>query len=293
MSFGFKHRRNVEAQVRAIAGEQIENGLAEAADTSADVGDTVHGLRRRCKKLRGLVRLVGPDLDGADKENAAFRDAAASLAQARDAAVMVDSFAAVLKFDREGDEQIARIDAEEIADLLETRARAPGQVNAEPFAEFSDIFGEAAERVRKWKVDGRGFDALGDGFERIYKRLRQGLEVVEDEASPDNLHEWRKSVKYHGHHVSLLKRTAPQLLKARLAALTELGDLLGAHHDLAVLSQALEDVASAGAVHDVIVRQQDGLVGDAMALGRQLAAEKPGAIRRRFEAYWELLEERG
>ena len=93
--------------------------------------------------------------------------------------------------------------------------------------------------------------------------------------------------------VCALKRTAPQLLKGRLASLSELGDVLGAHHDLAVLSHALQDAANAGAVQDVIVRQQDGLVAEALTLGRQLAAEKPGAIRRRFEAYWELLEERG
>ena len=292
MGFSFKHRRNVEAQVRQIAGEQIDAALVEAKAEDKDTEATVHGLRRRCKKLRGLVRLVGPDLEDAGRENAVFRDAAASLSAARDAVVMVQTFEGLLEFDRQREVQIARIDAEDISDVLGEQAKKSGQGSAQPFADFIDIFSDAAERASKWTVDGRGFDCLGDGFEATYKQMRQRLNSAEHEKSSENFHEWRKYVKYHGHHISLLKRTAPALLKARVAALVELGDALGDHHNLAVLAETLEGQPQAAAVHDVIAAQQDSLSNDAFALGRQLAAEKPGAIRQRFEAYWELLEER-
>ena len=293
MGFSFKHRRNVEAQVRRIAGEQIDAALVEAKAENQDIEATVHGLRRRCKKLRGLVRLVGPDLEDARRENAAFRDAAASLAAARDAAVMVETFDGLLEFDRQRETQIGRIDAEEISDFLGEQAKGSGQGSQEPFSDFVELFTDAGERARKWDVDGRGFDALGDGFEITYKLMRRRMSGAENEKSPEHFHEWRKYVKYHGHHISLLKRTAPALLKARVEALVELGDVLGDHHNLAVLSETLKDRPTAAAVHDVVAAQQDQLADNAFALGRQLAAEKPSAIRRRFQAYWELLEERG
>lgn len=293
MGFSFKHRRNVEAQVREIAGEQIDAALAEAKAEHQDIEATVHSLRRRCKKLRGLVRLVGPELADAGRENAAYRDASAALSATRDAAVMVQTFEGLLEFDREHETQIGRIDAEEIGDELAEQAKKSGQGSAEPFDDFIDIFSDAAKRARKWEVDGRGFDALGDGFEATYKQMRRRLNAADHEKSSENFHEWRKYVKYHGHHVSLLKRTAPALLKARVEALVRLGDALGDHHNLAVLSEKLEGRPQAAAVQDVIAAQQDALANEAFALGRQLAAEKPGAIRRRFEAFWELLEERG
>lgn len=181
MGFSFKHRRNVEAQVRNIAGEQIDAALVEAKAEDKNVEATVHGLRRRCKKLRGLVRLVGPDLENASRENAAYREAAASLSAARDAVVMVETFEELLKFDRQRDGQIGRIDAEDISDFLGEAAKTLGKGSTEPFADFIEIFTDAGERARKWDVDGRGFDALGDGFEATYKQMRQRMRDAEDE----------------------------------------------------------------------------------------------------------------
>lgn len=50
----------VEAGMRRIAAEQIERAIAEIDDTGLDRHETVHQVRKRCKKVRGLVRLVRP-----------------------------------------------------------------------------------------------------------------------------------------------------------------------------------------------------------------------------------------
>src|SRR3546814_13842801 len=75
--------------MRRIAGEQIEKALAsvEARDRS----DAIHDIRKRCKKLRGLVRLVRPVFDGYAQENAGFRRLADSISAARDSKVMQDN----------------------------------------------------------------------------------------------------------------------------------------------------------------------------------------------------------
>ncbi|MDP3895474.1 MAG: CHAD domain-containing protein, partial [Mesorhizobium sp.] len=83
-----KSDRTIEMGVRRIALEQIDAAL-EAAGPDAARDDRIHRLRKGCKKLRGLIRMVRPVFDGYAVENAAIRDAAAGLSGARDAEVMI------------------------------------------------------------------------------------------------------------------------------------------------------------------------------------------------------------
>src|SRR4051794_11864935 len=77
----------VEKRFRDIALSQIDAAL-EAIDRPDEGGrSAVHEVRRRCKKLRGLLRLVRPAFDQFGHENGAIRDAAATLSSARDAEV--------------------------------------------------------------------------------------------------------------------------------------------------------------------------------------------------------------
>jgi hypothetical protein len=50
----------VQDGVRRIAVDQIDAAIAELDDKALDVHETVHQIRKRCKKLRGLIRLVRP-----------------------------------------------------------------------------------------------------------------------------------------------------------------------------------------------------------------------------------------
>jgi hypothetical protein len=91
--------------------------------------------------------------------------------------------------------------------------------------------------------------------------------------------------------VGLLHAAAPDLLRARKASLDRLGEMLGDHHNLAVLGDTLAERGDGG-VREAITEQQAILASDAFALGRQLTAEKPTALRDRFEQYWALLPEK-
>jgi CHAD domain-containing protein len=293
MSFAFTHRKNVQVQVRAIAGEQIQKALEEARRPAEDIGETVHRLRRRCKKLRGLVRLVRPHLKHADRENTAFRDAAASLSQARDTAVMVETFAALLQFDRtEGDSVIAESEADEITAALAQAAQRPGEAPGKQFVHFCSIFESARQRVERWSFNGSGFDVVGDGLALNYKQFRKRMAAAEDAAAPESLHDWRKVAKYHGHHLSLFRSAAPDMIKGREEAVDALGDLLGDHHNLAVLDETLRNLGIGNSTFRAIEARQKRMAHAAFVLGRQLAVEEPKALLRRFESYWSLLPEK-
>ena len=78
----------VDSCFRAIAVDQLDEALADLATPEGHGRSVVHEARRRCKKLRGLLRLVRPAFPEFARENAAIRDAAALLSHLRDAEVL-------------------------------------------------------------------------------------------------------------------------------------------------------------------------------------------------------------
>jgi CHAD domain-containing protein len=292
MAFAFKARSAVSTQVRSIAAGQVEKALASAKTGEEDFDATVHGLRRRCKKLRGLLRMVEPHLAGFKPANAAIRDAADLLGGARDARVMVETLDALVggKTGHAAAEQA--IVARQF--LLERLNRvAEEDSHATVLDRFAEAFTDLQATIADWDFDARGFAVIGDGLEETYRLFRKQGRAAEKRGTAEALHDWRKQAKYHGHHVALLKRSAPSILDGRGKALVRLGDLLGDHHNLAVLEATLlEASAQLGdmvPMRQAIAARQDELAQAAFTLGRQLAAERAGALRERFLGYWHLL----
>ena len=299
MPFGFTQRFDVEKQVRRIATVQIDKALKECRGY-ADFDKTVHGLRRRCKKLRGLLRLIEPRFKGFETENRAVRDAADGLAGMRDAAVMIETFDGLLKFDRAGNRipRIGMVLADAATGLLESHvAKVPeGAARQQLLTDFCDIMEQVGNRAKNWSIGRSGFASLAGGLEETYRGMADGMETAMADDTAEAMHDWRKQTKYHWHHVSLLSRSAPELLEGPKDMLNQLGELLGDHHNLHVLGERLAgeqfDDGEAGTIRAVIVEHQTVLADRAFALGRQLAAEKPGALRRRFGHFWQLLPDK-
>jgi hypothetical protein len=83
----------VEPGVHRIAHEQLGRAIREAGDCGLDVNEQVHKERKRCKKLRALLRLVRPALGQQDRdENVWLRDTGRRLCDARDARANVETF---------------------------------------------------------------------------------------------------------------------------------------------------------------------------------------------------------
>src|SRR6056297_1051257 len=92
MSYSVEPEESVQETVIRVAREQIGKAVDEIEDEELDRHETVHQVRKRCKKLRGLVRVVRPAIgDAYDRENACFRDAARSLSSLRDAQSLIDT----------------------------------------------------------------------------------------------------------------------------------------------------------------------------------------------------------
>ncbi|HSG63837.1 MAG TPA: CHAD domain-containing protein, partial [Gammaproteobacteria bacterium] len=88
MSYHIESGESVENAVRRIAASQLDYALAalEAADGGFDAA--VHEVRRRCKRLRAVMRLVRGSMAEFDARDQWLRDTSGLLSHTRDAAVL-------------------------------------------------------------------------------------------------------------------------------------------------------------------------------------------------------------
>lgn len=290
MGFSFDQRKDMARQVRAIASDQIDAAI-QVAQADGDFHKTIHRLRRRCKKVRGLLRLVRPNFPKFDIENAAIRDAAKTLSVARDAAVLIETFDQLLDETPELDLPRDRLRSLRAALELSAAAIAAGQDRQLLFSQFALAMSTIRNRLDDWKLKGDGFDLIEPGFAATYIKMRKSMRAAKREKTALAFHDWRRDAKYHGFQVSLLRSSAPAVLGGRKASLSQLGQLLGDHHNLAVLAGKLAIIA--GPVDPALVRaiaeKQAGLAKKALDLGPQLTVESPAALVSRMEKLWKRL----
>ncbi len=292
MSFQFKHAdTSLEDGLRRIARSQIRSALEEVA-APTDVAEAVHSVRKRCKKLRGLVRLARPELRGYGAKNAAVRDAARALSGVRDTAVMVETY------DKLAEAFPERLDRDATATvrahLVDERRAAHTDDAAfnERLAEFRATLAAMLDDVNRWRVDGKAAEVVAGGVERVAKEAGKALKTAQKKPSPRNLHELRKHVKYHHTHIRLLREVWPGPMKVVALELSHLGDLLGDERDLTMFVERLEAAPLAPGLTEGIValakEHRARLQDEALALAARVFAEDPKAVAERIEVLWRV-----
>lgn len=274
----------VSETFRSVALSQLDEALEALGSAAGEKRSVVHEARRRCKKLRGLIRLVRPAFADFRKENAAIRDAAALLSHLRDAEVLHETVAKLAE--TSGSEAVSRISRRLMAEPLP-------EPPEDKMTEFRLRLLAVRERATRWELRKDSAATLLSGLRDAYKQDRERMARALSSGDPVDFHDWRKAQKYHGFHVDLLRKAAPDLLEADLKTIDKLSDLLGIHHDLTVLLQAVDTDASrfgddgdVAALREAVDTRRKELEDKAATLGRQLLAEKPRALAERFARYW-------
>ena len=151
----------------------------------------------------------------------------------------------------------------------------------------------ARKRIENWKLGRKPHKILRPGLQRIYGRGYRRMATAYDQPSPDNLHEWRKYVKYLWYHLQILTPIWPGSVGAYVEALDELGDTLGLDHDYAELKSLLYHLPDLFDTTDdmmALVYVLEGYRGqlqtNAWNLGARVYAEEPDAFVARHVAYW-------
>ncbi|QEG42099.1 CHAD domain-containing protein [Roseimaritima ulvae] len=294
MPYQIKRSESVQHAVRRIAREQLTKAIAEIDDSLLDRHKVIHQVRKRCKKLRGLIRLVRPALGKTyGRENDALRDAAGLLSDLRDASVQIEVYDQLLAqyaspAQREACKEIRQ-------QLARRRERIEGGEIDRCLAEFRQRISAARARSSKWKLTASGFNALSGGLGKTHTRARSSLQAVLEDTTTITLHEWRKRIKYHGYHVRLLKGICPELLKPYGQVLDRLGEALGDDHNIAVLQDTIADMAThrshqheIEAFGKVLRRRRKKLQRAAIPRGQRVFAEPTTAFVKRLHKYWKL-----
>jgi hypothetical protein len=292
MSYRLDPEKPLARELVRAARDQIEGAIRDIHRGRDDIHEAVHDVRRRCKLIRGLIRLMRPAFPEYRSENAWFRDLSRSLSASRDATASIECLDAL-------DERFAGLIQPGLfgpvrRSLEQRRTAIIDSVRlGDRLIEARHSLYAAHWRAGDWSLEAEGFDAVAGGLRKTYGRARNRMLEARDQAADELLHEWRKRVKYHRYHMKLLHDIWPAMVEAREKECHRLTDYLGDDHDLVVLRDTLlrepdrfGDPQTLRYLLGLIRWRRAELQAAAMPLGMRLFAETPDALSERFAGVW-------
>ena len=301
MSFQLHADQGIQKNIRRIARQQIDKAINEIDDTELDRHEAIHQVRKRCKKLRGLIRLVQPVLGSSyQRENAGFKEIADALAVLRDEQSLVEVLEDLLASLKPSERKQFNPVLQNLCERRDAAASRSGQNPDVLLAETRKQLKTIRKRVARWRLDTEGYPAVRGGFKLTYKRGRKTMKQAYKSEQASDFHEWRKRVKYHMHHLKLLDLLWPDVTKVWRKQTKALADILGQDHDLALLREllsvegkSLADDALRQQLSAVIAKEQQRLRAQAWSIGQRFHAEKPKALNKRWKRYWQVWQSAG
>jgi CHAD domain-containing protein len=280
-------RRRLDARtIRAAVCEQLETALNQLS--ASELSDqTVHNARKCIKKTRAMLRLLRDVLTEQTyrRENTALRNAARPLSATRDAKVLIDALDALVAKQVVSQRSVGTLRTA----LLNDRARLQRRVaSRRRMARSRQALRTVHTRAARWPLARDDGLLLIHALRRTYKRARRDMSDARDEPTAENLHEWRRQVKYLWHEMQMLEPLRPGEVGELANQLHKLSDHLGDDHDLAVLCEkvaahpATMTKAAARKVRDCIDEQRAALQAKAFSLGKRVFADSPTEFAQRF-----------
>ena len=287
--------------LRRIAIEQIDGALKELSRFDRTPVEAVHKFRRRCKKIRALIRLFRAELEADGtfrRENDALRDMAQSLGHIRDADVMIKTYDKLMSA---YEDEVRRSSFAPIRKALTIERRQLGSYLNEDLPALVDHsrreMQSLRQRVETWTFTANGFKAVRGGLYKTYARGWRRCREAMAHPTAEVLHEWRKRVKYHRNHLRLISEIWPALMEPRSVEAEVLGELLGDDHDLAILrDKVVRNHDRFGAIRArrdfiaLIDRRRDEIYGEIVTLGARLFATRPAQLIRSLRKWWKIWE---
>lgn len=272
---------SVGAGFKRVAAEQIAKAVLNADAVNDPPAGRIHSARRHCKRLRGVFRLVRSDFPDYRPANAAVRDAAAVLSAVRDAAVL-----------RQTLERLYNWTGYPLAEAPR-RETDRAELEAAALVTFRDQMAKLLGAAEGWNIKKIDVSTLGKGYERCCRRAVKAAERSRDKPTDEIFHEWRKLVKYHSFHLILLKSCLGEVVKEEVERVEHLAEILGHHHDLAMLRHAVrtEPEKLGGKLDTAFVEANAGLLQDhlgarAFVLSDEIFARPPRIARQSLETRW-------
>ncbi|MCC5809145.1 MAG: CHAD domain-containing protein [Ectothiorhodospiraceae bacterium] len=286
MAFQLKQREAVTTELLRLADRQLRLAERQLQMLEPDREKAVHQARRRCKRVRAVLRLLRKSLGEQRYRdiNGQVRDAAGNLSGARDADVLLATARTLAADDAAWvsvTEELARRRRERHGPEAEQPDRA---------VQSAEDLRQARQQLQSPRLKGGGRKRLRKTLQRDYRRARRRLPEPDPGLEGEAWHDWRKAVKTHGLQLDVVRLALPGTMADRRRRVKRLGKLLGDEHDLQVLAVTLAAAPQAfGKKADVqhcqreLAALRERQQSEARELGMALFAEKPGRFIRRLK----------
>ena len=236
-------------------------------------GARIHAARKELKRSRATLRLMREAIDPGHfgEADAALRGAARQLNDARDADVLLRAFKRLRDAFEESKTPAA---LEPLRKLLQDERRtAAASMSRERLQAIKLLLRTCKQHTYEWSV-ANDVDLLTAGMQRTYRKARQGYRAAREAPSDERLHAWRRQLKYCAYQLETIRSVSAGKSAKLLHACTQVADVLGKDHDLALLREraAAADLEASSALHvaDEIRRERAKLQRRALRLGARL-----------------------
>jgi CHAD domain-containing protein len=299
MSFRLAQSEPFMEGIRRLVHEQIDLASEEMGVRPIDPICVPHQVRKRCKKIRSLIRLAKTGMKNRkayQRENRRLRDAARMISEIRDAQVMIETYDQLMAIlppgiDRRVFGPIRRQLSQRFQRLLHTTPTLDIS-----FREIQASLEKARQYISDEMFDGCHETVLYEGLKTTYAKASQSMSDTFTRPTDNGFHEWRKHVKYHWYHCRLLIDVWNPVFSKRCAELHDLEEYLGEEHDLGVFERLLMESHEEGRsptnpFHTlmVVIRERQSILRKAARqLGCRLFVESPKDFSKRMCSYWKI-----
>lgn len=290
MAFRFRSDDpSLTAALHRIAGSELARALAAIPDQGATPPAGIHDIRKRIKKMRGLLRLLRPGMKAYEVENAALRDAAQILSGLRDSAVRLATLDTLFP---DLPDALAPLRLALAEDL------PPDTSMPDAVTQTRERLLEIRQRVPHWHVKGKDRHVLAEGLARTRKRAQIALDNAVRDPSIQAMHDWRKRAKDHWYQSRLFTPVWPEFFAPQAEAASVLTEALGVHHDLGVLRDHVETTHASRVpgeamdlLHSRVTEAQADIESRVFREGKRLLAGEPRAMAGMWVECWLLWRE--
>lgn len=279
--------------VRRILLEWVA-GAGDALHKKRISDANIHDARKQLKKSRAALRLLRDSIGeiAYRRENTALRDAARPLGVARDSKVLATALDDLVERYKPATRSLK---LDKFRRVLRQEQSAARQAITQSLANKQrKALREVKVRGARWNMKGADWEVIGGGLWRIYRGGKKRMKTARRSRTNEDLHDWRKQVKYLWHQLQILEPVWPGPLGELADQSHKLADHLGDDHDLAVLRTKVGAHAETfqgkdcDALIAVLDRRRKQLQNKAFRLGARIFQERPERFVGRIGQYWEL-----
>lgn len=238
-----RDKANFKKEVNGIL-IKLHNDAAHYILVGSKQHVSIHKLRVKLKKIRGIIRLLRHEI-GEDKYhelNACYRNIAQQVAQLRDFTSQIELLEKLKS--KETSASLKLTLTKIIRSLTKQRKKAYGlflKENKAAGTQQNILF--AKEATQQLSFCGKPEVFILKSLKRVYKKARRTQEAGDLWQNKAQFHYWRKQVKYLMFQLMMLNKAWPEYLELHINELKKLGKTLGKLHDMYLFSEMLNNEA--------------------------------------------------